>query len=315
MGYWSKYFSTLFKGARMISFKQRWNSRKIVNNLRKADKLLFNDLPKDVEVDHRVTRAIEHERRTLYNLNSAANGAYALIFESEIQEDSLIKSVKMVSKAISQLKVADPTLKNEEAHLVRGMVDALRKADDVDRKQYKDLLAIIKESEAGSVALRQTVRLRFQKIESEGTSIAALLEKYAARSEARVTARAIVVLNSTASRITALRGVSEKDITRHLPVLLKTAELHVKRAFFDLFALKKRALLWMMKILYDLYSLEEKGELWKEKSYMPQSAIQDGLKEIRKIEGHILEDCKILAQGYMNIINHLESAEKELPKT
>ena len=65
MGFYTEYFSTLLKGLRITALKERIEVRRVVNNLKKADHLLYTSLWEDVEKKHKVTKALKEEKKFL----------------------------------------------------------------------------------------------------------------------------------------------------------------------------------------------------------------------------------------------------------
>ena len=65
MGFYTEYFSTLFKGVRMTALKERVEVRRVVNNIRKADYFLYKSLWEDVEKNHQVTKALREEDKLI----------------------------------------------------------------------------------------------------------------------------------------------------------------------------------------------------------------------------------------------------------
>ncbi|HII65267.1 TPA: hypothetical protein HA295_00650 [Candidatus Woesearchaeota archaeon] len=306
MGYWTKYFSTLFKGVGMMSFKQRWNARKVVNDLRKADKILFKKLPEEIEHTHQVTKALRDEAHAMNNLKDAANHAFKLIYEAEVQEDALITSINKLRKALSGLSLGNAGLRHVEGQLIEGMVEAMKRADEEEREAYKDVMAVIIEAQKGDGVLRQVIRQRFQTLKSQTA-----LAKWAARFEVKTTAKQIRTINAITAKLPSLKGGS---LAKKLPDLLTQAKYAIHDAFHESFLIQKRAIYWILNVLYNLYLLRDMGYRYVKSHFMPEKPQAEEVRHIDEIIAHILKDFRTVAQGYRIIISHLESGEKELQK-
>lgn len=306
MGYWTRYFSTLFKGIGMMSFKQRWNARKVVNDLRRADRILFKKLPDEIEHTHQVTKALRDEERAMNKLRDAANHAFKLIYEAEVQEDALIAAIKKLRKVLSKLSLGNAGLRHVEGQLIEGMVEAMKRADEEEREAYKDIMAIIEEAEKGDNVLRQVIRQRFQTLKSQTA-----LAKWAARFEVKTTAKQIRTINAIAANIQGLNG---KNLAKKLPELLNQAKYAIHDAFHESFLIQKRAIYWILNVLYNLYLLRDMGYRYVKSHFMPEKPQAEEVQHINTIIAHILQDFRTVAQGYRIIISHLESGEKELQK-
>ncbi len=305
-GYWTRFYSTLFKGIGAMSFKQRWNARKVVNDLRKADEILFKKMPGEIEKEHKVTAALMDEARAMNRLRDAAHHVFKLVYEAEVQEDNLITSINKLRKAISELKIGDVQLRRMEAQLIEGIVGAIKMADHEQRDEYRNVMAIIEEAEKGDNVLRRTIIERFQEMKSQ-----TVLAKWAARFEVKGTAKQIKVINTIAQRITMLKG-SPAAASKNLLSLLEEAKLAIKDAFQESLLLQKRALYWVLNVLYNLYLLKDQGFKYVKMNYMPEKPQTEQVQKIETVIAGVLKDFRTIAQGYRIIISHLESGEKEL---
>ena len=133
MGYYTQYFSTLFKGLRMTALKERIEVRRVVNNLKKADYVLYKSLFAEVEKDHRVTKAIKDEGKLLKELKKSAENAYSLIFNLSTEDIQLLDTVEKILKELetfSREMPQNPQLKKVEREFALAIFGALKKAEN-----------------------------------------------------------------------------------------------------------------------------------------------------------------------------------------
>ena len=62
MGFWSEYYSTLFKGLAATSWKEKVEARRLVKGLHKEDHKLYVEIRAKV-AEHRVTSALRELER------------------------------------------------------------------------------------------------------------------------------------------------------------------------------------------------------------------------------------------------------------
>ena len=93
MGYYTKYLSTLLRGPWATTIKERFESRRAINNLRASDKKLYKELPKLVEQEHKVTKALKEEDKVIRELKEAAADGYALAFNVSTMDMKILEAV------------------------------------------------------------------------------------------------------------------------------------------------------------------------------------------------------------------------------
>lgn len=306
MGYYTKYFSTILKGARWMRFKQRWEAKSIVNNLRDADNILFKKLSREVETDHKVTQALKDEKKALKELKKSADEVFALIYNAELQEENLLRAIMDIRKALMEM---GHNSDKATVNVLQGIIQAMKKDEKLNREGYQDVLAIINGAEKGDSSLRQSIRTWMQKMDAQS-----LLAKLAAQSEAKKISDSIKNLNATARSLRSIKG-RPKSIAANEQQLLFRAKRYIEDGFYELFLLKKRALIWMMKIIYDLTALRDMGYKYARMHYMPTKPQQEQVAKINGILATVLKDFRTIAQGYRIVISHLQNAEKDMAQT
>ncbi|MBI2647607.1 hypothetical protein HYW99_03960 [Candidatus Woesearchaeota archaeon] len=320
MGYWTEYFSTLLKGLRITSLKERIEVRKLINNLKKADYILYKKLIKEVEGDHRVTQAIQDEKKLLEELQFSSDKAYDLIFNLSTEEMTLLETTKKILEELETFSKAIPAnaqLKKVERDLALAIATALKKAQTEDRNEYGQVMLIINESEEKDPKkFMAAVRLAFQNETSQ-----TILAKFAARKEIRTIKVDILELQKIPTIIQGIRKELEKrtkekefDAQKFIGELYGTIQKikkYCNEAFYELFLIKKRDMLWVLKVLLDLHNLRENNIRWARDHLMPRNEALEKNKEIVKVQTEISKHFHIIAQAFRILITRIQRLEKE----
>lgn len=323
MGFYTKYFSTLLKSVSATAFKQRWESRRIVNGLKDADHRLYTSLFDEVENKHQVTKAIKDEERLLKSLRIAAENADKLMFNVETEEITLLKTVEEILKSLQDFSKSvrgNGDIKKLELELLSTILVALQKAEMENQQEFKQVRTIIALSENTNVGrFMEELRLRFQR-----KNVQTVLAKFALRREARKAKIDIQALRVTPIKIGLLIGqLKDKPIRDELKrtkeiekqkgsiyYLVQDIKKYLNDAFYELFLIMRRDTLFMLKILYDLNNLVEFNLKWANKNYMPRSAVTVKNQKIADIHQKISKDFHTFAQAFNIILKKIEELEK-----
>lgn len=315
MGFYTKYFSTLLKNIRATAFKEKWESRKIVNKLKDSDHRLYKSLFDEVEKTHQVSKAIREEDKLLKSLQIAAENADKLMFNAATEEITLLKTVEEILKELESFSKAvkgNGEIKKLELELLQQILLAMQKAEEDDQKEFKQVRTIINLSEGREVGqFMQELRLRFQR-----KDVQTVLAKFALRHEARKALTDILALRRIPTKIKLLtarlneKNVKMKAIMEELYVLIREIKKYLNDAFYELFLIMRRDTLFMLKILYDLHNLFEFNLKWAGKSYMPPNAVSEKNRKITEINHKIASDFHTFAQAFNIILKKMEELEK-----
>ncbi len=317
MGFYTKYFSTLLKGLRITALKERIEVRRVINNLRKADHTLYKSLFEDVEEKHRVSRAIEEEKRLLEEFKKSSDNAYSLIFNLSTEEIQLLKIVEDILKELEAFSksVNDPQLVKVEREFALAIYQALKKAEDENRDEFKQVMVVINEAEEENKnKFMANIMLAFQKEDQQ-----TMLAKFAARAEVRIAKYDILKLQQIPIKIKALRRrATEKGrkegverVIGELYGTIQEIKKYANEAFKEMFLLQKRTTLITLKILLDLNNLREFNRKWVGKSDMPREPIAKKNEEIDKIEDEISHHFHTIAQAFRIMITKIQTLERE----
>ena len=319
-GFWTEYYSTLFKGLTITSLKVRYESRSLINNLRKADHILYKSLWEDVEKNHRVTHAIKTEEKLLKELRISAERAYAIAFNVSTEERQLLTIVEKILKELqllSQSAQEAPELRKLHRELAFEIFNALKKAQKLERDEFKQVMLIINESEEENTNLfMANIRLRMQTEKAQ-----TILAKFAIRSEQRVIKADISKIEEIVRTLQAVRmdltmrakGKLKDSLGKainELRVAIIKIKKYLNEAFTELFYIMHRDTLLTLKVLLDLNNLKKYNERWVGKHFMPQEPLQKKQEEINKIEAQISNHFHIIAQAFRILIAKIAQIEK-----
>jgi len=318
MGFYTEYFSTLLKGIRITALKERIEVRKVINNIRIADHILYKSLWEDVEKEHKVTRAIREEEKLIEELKKSAENAYSLSFNLSTEDVQLLQTVEDILKELEAFSksVSHPQLKKVEREFALTILQALKKAESEEREGFKQVMTIINEAEEKNRnKFMANIRLAFQEEEQQ-----TILANFAARAEIRKIKVDILKLQGIPIKIKALRRrltekKKEKDgiekVIGELYGTIQEIKKDCNEAFKEMFYIKKRIGLITLKILLDLNNLRTYNEQWIGKKFMPQEPIEEKNKEIDKTESKISQGFHTIAQAFRIIITKVQKLEKE----
>ena len=315
MGYYTKYFSTLFKGTRATAWKERVEARRAIRQLRIGD--VFYEKAMGLIEEHRVTAALRKIRTAIKSLANSAKNADAFIFNVVTQDDSQAKAELDILKALMELSQVipkgDATLLKLERNLILAVLVGTQKdpfAEKGERAEYRQVELITNEAENDKERLMGKLRLMFQKKDT-----VSILSRIPMRRGASRQKTDILGLRNVAKKIRSLKARfkpnREKAAEQELVVDTQEVVADLKDAFRNSYLIKKRDLIIILKILYDLHSLRLLILNSIEKHYLPQQPGNELIDEIGKIESTIVKDFHPVAQGFRIVIAKIDDVKRE----
>src|SRR3989344_1301354 len=127
MGYYSKYFSTLLKGVRATSWKERIEARRAISKLRKGDRR-WQNARKLLKV-HRVTASLKQFGKAIDLLEQSRHNADSFIFNVLTEDKALVKAEQEILQALmelSQVTRNDATLIKFESQLAIAVYEGTK---------------------------------------------------------------------------------------------------------------------------------------------------------------------------------------------
>lgn len=303
MGYWEQYFSTIFKGEKWLSFRERRGVTHVVRDLKRVDRDIFKKFPKLVEKEHKITAALNLEKKTIKTLGGISSAVYALMYRALLQEMNLINAVTDVQKRLKKIKYEN--LNDAEKKWVKIMGQALKDLDQKERLAYKDIMNILAETEGEHKTLRNKVVFFMNKLNVQN-----LIEKPIARREARIIRDCIMGIKKETERIDQLiKGKKSKQDA--LGNALRMIDEYLAEGIKQSYYLKRRIVIWMIKVLYDFFEIIDKSNEYIEKRMMPAEEIKkEDLEKIKEVFDKAIREFRTLAQGFRIIISKVDEAEK-----
>lgn len=315
MGFYTKYFSTIFKGLAMTSWKERIEARRLIRSLKREDNLLYKKIVKKVG-EHRVTSALEDLKAIIKELRKSAENAEKLLFNQITVDQQIMKAEKDVLQALKNLSAgtgSNTLLHKLERELALSVYEGTKTAEAQDREEYKQIMLIISEADKHHKQFMEAIKLRFQK--EEGQTIFA---RFAIRAEISRERNDIQMLQkiakdikSLAAKIKTMSKKEEDQIVKSLEKDYLQIRESLKDAFYQSYMIKKRDTMMVLKILFNLNNLREFLIRWADEHNLPLKNVQDVLDNIFSIETKIAKEFQSIAQGMRIIITGIQWIEKE----
>lgn len=318
MGFYGKYFSTLFRGLLATSWKERIEARKAVNALAKG----IDDIEKgrkDIK-DHRVTRAIKELKRAINELKISAENADKFIFNAVTVDRQLVAEEAGIMEALMNLSNETgnhPKLLELEEHLALILLVTTEKhGEKEEREEYKLVELILNLATKRKDIFMAKLKQMFLK---EGD----LSRLFKVPMRSGVTRERIDIqklkkinrdINDLALRFRAHKK-GEKELDRSAEIVLtrdiKEVGVDLYDAFKNSYYIKKRDLVLIMKILYDLHYIQELLDFYVRMNFFPRESADGLKKQVVDIEKKIMDNFHPIAQGFRIVIASLDNIEKK----
>ena len=141
----------------MTALKERFEAKRAINNLRKADHILYKSLYEKIEETHQVTKGIKEEKKLIEEPKKSSENAYSLIFNLSTEEVTLLDTIEKIlkefeafSKSVGTLSKSTSTaqLKKVEREFALAIAAALKGTDAEEREEFKQVMLVIEEAGA-----------------------------------------------------------------------------------------------------------------------------------------------------------------------
>jgi len=326
MGYYTKYFSTLLKGIWFVSFKERREARRALANLKSGSKQLYENLLEKVEEQHRVTKAIDLEKRLIARLKASLENAYNLLFNAEMQESKFLKVTEETLKELHEMSTEIDKrsvslnqmgyfkqLKQIRMEIAVAIYKGLKKGESEEREEFKPVMLVINMAHEEHNKFMEAVRLAFKEKETQTA-----LTRFAMRREIVLIRSDINKIKKIKKKIIKLKNKISKGVKLEIIISELTSEKnhlqYITDAFYESYLLKKRDMLIVLKALYDLNMLGRFNEMWVDKNWMPRQAVLDKNKAIEEVEQKISEEFHVVAQAFRIMIEKIGKLERVAQK-
>lgn len=314
MGFYTKYFSTILRGVRATSWKERIEARRAIRKFRRGGKEVKSTI-KLIE-EHGVTKSESETRKALDALSKSAEEAYKFIFNVITQDKALVKAEQSILQALlelSQVTGKDPTLMKLERDLALAILDGTKNykyAERGERQEYQQVMLIVNEAKANRNKFMANLRLMFK---DEDTI--SLLSRFPMARGATREKIDVLDLQRIAYDIRALKGrfkpKLEKEAEHELLKDKQKVVADLRDAFYNSYTIKKRDTMLVLRVLYYVHYLKEMLRNYIEKHYLPKVQTEQAIERIEKIENAIVQDFQTVAQGFRIVIAAIEKLDKE----
>jgi len=351
-GWWTRYFSTIFKGPTAIAWKERIEARRLVSAAKHADKLIYETLEREIEQDHKVTHGLKDIDKAKHELKIAIHEAGMLALNSTFSDHLILKavhklvesweeSVVLIEELRKQHKKAEVTFKgganldaklNEVARLfAQYMIKGIKDAEEKQRADYQNVMVIIEEAHhENKTVFMANIRERFKTIDSQ-----TLLARVALRMDIRrekkflnllvkveeeldsVLGKLKMLIKDTTKASVKKRPNIEYDYVRIIDTyhsLIKRARLSIQRVFGTAHLIKKRDFLIMLTVVINAETLKQLNQKWVKAVLVPSDIINKTNTELDEIQVKLEEDLHVLAQGLRIAITDEQKIEKRLTR-
>lgn len=315
MGFYTKYFSTLLKGVRATSWKERIEARRAIRKFKRGGK----EVKRTIQLieEHGVTKSEKETIKALDALSRSAEEAYKFIFNVITQDKALVKAEQSILQALLELSQVTPkgdtTLRKLERDLALAILDGTKNykyAERGERQEYQQVMLIVNEAKADKNKFMANIRLMFK---DEDT--VSLLSRFPMARGATREKIDILDLQRIANYIRALkvrfRPKLEKEAEHELMKDTQKVVADLKDAFYNSYTIKKRDTMLVLRILYYVHYLKEMLRNYIEKHYLPKVQTEQAIERIEKIENAIVQDFQTVAQGFRIVIAAIEKLDKE----
>lgn len=326
MGYYTQYFSTLLKGIWATAFKERREARRALADLKRGSKQLYESLFERVEKEHRVTKAIELEKKLIARMKASLENAYKLLFNAETQESTLLKTTEEIMKELHEMSMEIDKrsvslnemgyfkqLKQIRREIAIAIYKGLKKGESEEREEFKPVMLVINMAHQEHNKFMEAVRLAFKEKETQS-----ILTRFAMRREISLIRNDINKLRKIKKDIIKLKNKISKGVKLEVVISKLSSEKerlqYLNDAFYESYLLKKRDMLIVLKALYDLNMMRRFNEVWADKNWMPRQSIVDKNKAIEEVEQKVSEQFHVIAQAFRIMIDKLQKLEKVAQK-
>src|SRR3989344_1414915 len=316
MGYYTTKFSTIFKGPVMMALKERRKSRIVIRTLHRLYKQITKILPKEIEVQHRVTHALKDIRIVLKEMEKAEKGEKAIPLDVMMQEDNLMDAViKYIDTVVITLErlekeaKRDPNLEKQlrevETFFKWRLSKVLDEGGKLEHELYKEVLNIIGAVEHKDLTFYQKLTKTFKSKEVGQLQLMRLrMDESVLRKdiifEKKSEKQIIRDLNDLSQDIIGKKKM-RGDIEKHIQQLKAHIEQNGKAlhdAIMYAFYVLKRDFLLTYLSLWFIFELRTDLVKWARANLIPRAPALEFISKLKFIYKEMAEDLHTIAQGF-----------------
>lgn len=207
MGFYTKYWSTLFKGPRATKLKLTFGVRRAEKFGGLLDHLYIKDWPKQIEKRHGVTQFLKRTGpKFIETFRKLCNRCFNILFNQLTQDLTELKAEDGVIKVMADYwnktsKVSN--LKDIERLMLEKIFKEDKKDEFYERDEYKEVEAIIIEAKK-FIRDRETFMNWLRTRLKQRAQLRKLLEGIVWRRSVRLATREILLTKNSGSRLRTL---------------------------------------------------------------------------------------------------------------
>ena len=311
-GFLTRWFSKLIKLPFFLRIQMRRRGSKIRHALGFMKEYIYNKIPDEVLIKHRVTKAGRDQVKVGKKAKKAEKAEYVLGFDDEILQTLTLKEIgKIEDKVLAHERQHGPT--GYEEQLGSKILDVMGIARQEDRSDYFTYLEpVIKVAErtGDHKALMEEIRLLGPNQTNLFSAIALRLDIRAAgrglsklRADKRMIQRALAQWD-------AARGDKSKQ-SKHIGNAFAQTEIDAQAALHNDALVAKRDFLLALLTLKFINDDEGSMVRYYKKHVMPYVPEHERIEDFEELKHKFAEDMHVLAQGMRRIF----SLEQDISKS
>ena len=321
MGFWTSFYSQIFRGPRTTAFKSRRKSRRAERYGKIARHMVFVEFPRLLDEEHRVTEFLKKFVKFVHYVKKSGESAFDILFNELTQditeEDEIRTILDELGKNISKM---GRKAKNVVKYYLAQACKRIQKEEHDERAEYREVAAIINQAkkfredkEAFMNVLRTWLKTK--------ASLHKVLEGVVWRREISLSKRGIITtkslkknINSTLAKISTHFNTNKNEpLTLELEKELKELSYLIARTFNESYLVKERAILFVLRIMYIAETADENVKLKVNEHLAPKIPVEEIEDKLGQAIEHLGQEFHdVVEQGFRISIKRLERDEKEM---
>jgi hypothetical protein len=283
-----------------------FENRSMMRNLSKGKQELYTQLPRLIEVEHRVNKGDKEEDDICRRFARVAAKGYMLAFNEAVIEEKLLEIIDFQLRLWGRLKeVAKKTRSKELLDLTRKFAilvyNAFRKAQKEEGEETKRVFTILNEAEGKLTAEALSALRTAMKRE---TGLSAFLTRRAMKSDILEERGDIKKLENLSNEIEHMitkieHGDDPQKYYETLRAYERFSGKFIEEGFYHAYQIKKRDMFLMMMLLYDERVLEAMNKKWVVQHFIPEAVGKEEEIKLNEIRKKIEEQFHAIAQSLL----------------
>jgi len=333
MEYWTKYFSTLFKGRFMLTQIEKWHARSENAHWNRGEHA-FDKMVEKVTL-HLASKGERLQDKALHEWLNAVHAGGLLAMENAIEDQKvmqlihrIVTSIGHARKALDKMEKSPKKLEHlRELHeaeqifaisMLRGLENARKKVG----KEYQEVNRLLKEAVdekgvlivdklreilKGGINQKWMARFAIQRDLDQEAHLWRDIEKLAVEME---------VLEKELEKIAEGKSTNHtiEELIKDLKDFARKGEVSVEKVNYEAYFIKRRDFVILLGILLKDKELEHMDEKWVATYFMPKGIIAKEIPKAAKIREMAEEDLKVVSEGLRILVHNMEQAKTELKR-